>query len=89
MPPPQLTPDSDRSDTCTIYEKINDDPPSPGSSSESTTGADAPLIQHKWKLSTLKVGTNSNILFVCFFCLSVPKYENNVCAIPPTPIQGL
>lgn len=53
MPPPQKSPDSDGSDT--IYEKIHEGPPSPGSSTESTTGAEAPLIQSKWKLSTLKV----------------------------------
>ncbi|KAL4236874.1 Cytokine receptor-like factor 1 [Mactra antiquata] len=52
MPPRQKSPDSDESDG--IYEKIVDGPPSPGSSTESTTGVDAPLISHKLKFSTLK-----------------------------------
>lgn len=52
MPPPRPSPESDSSDG--IYEKIVEGPPSPGSSSESTTGVHAPLINNKWKLSSLK-----------------------------------
>jgi hypothetical protein len=53
MPPRQNSPDSDSSDG--IYEKIIEGPPSPGSSTESTTGVEAPLISNKWKFSSLKV----------------------------------
>ncbi|XP_053394094.1 interleukin-6 receptor subunit beta-like [Mercenaria mercenaria] len=52
MPPRQNPPDSDSSDG--IYEKIVEGPPSPSSSTESTTGVEAPLINNKWKFSSLK-----------------------------------
>lgn len=74
MPPSMKTPESDGSDT--IYERINEEQPSPGSSSESTTGVDAPLIQPKFTLSNIKVSVGDyefhllkkTILFQSFLC---------------------
>ena len=69
MPQRKLSPDSDTSDG--IYEKI-DGPPSPCSSTESTTGVEAPLITSKWNILSLKVGisrTFSHCLFLTHYLI--------------------
>lgn len=87
MPPRQKSPDSDESDG--IYEKIIDGPPSPGSSTESTTGVEAPLISHKLKFSTLKVDIFI-LLFIHYYmlCLSCDQQFISVMVICRSSVRN-
>jgi len=68
--------DNDDHEDCErIYEKIAEGPPSPGSSTESTTGIEAPLLYQR-KLLSLKIGGSH----VC------GMYKIRQAEGPPSPI---
>ena len=69
--------DNDDHEDCErIYEKIAEGPPSPGSSTESTTGIEAPLLNQRGKLLSLKVLGGSNVCGIC----------RTMAERPPSPI---